>query len=415
MATLIQNLPLRRKKILVLITRGGGGHVAAGDSLKEILGDDFDVAVSNVITEIFSRHDPVHHFTRGKYSGEGFYNFLLKRHHSRFIQWLVSYTTSYTWRPRKVENSFQKYLQTSGQPDLIISATPFLNYGVLCAAEKKSIPFLLVPTDLDGSTFLQGFPKQAPYKNFKLALAYDDPDVRNTTLGSTHLHDDAVTVAGFPVRPAYLKNYSAADVERLQVKYGLLPTHRTATLIMGALGGNLILEHAKALAHFDPRPHGLSLQINVCVGHNRDIGTRIAKELKALGATPLEDGSCRLPSGLVFHIRGFTKAIAEIMAASDLIITKTGSCTVNEAIYLQKPVLLDNTARATARHLRWEQFNIPFIQKHGLGAAFSDSHQLHMLIPSMLKFPEMKKRKPFELPHFEKNIRKIVRDLLYPK
>jgi len=412
MATQTQPLlTARRKKIVILICEGGGGHTAAGDALKDTLGDTYDIEVVNVLNEIVHNLDPLHFLTRGRFSGEDLYNFLLQRHLSQYIEWMSSYGTA-RFKKKKVEKAFSSYLESSPLPDMIISITPWINGGAAKAAQKHHIPFLLIPTDLDGSTFLYGFPQKSSLQNFKLALAYDDPSIRDITLQNTSLPTESISIAGFPVRPACQKKYTPSELSFLKAKHGLLETHQTGTLIMGALGGNLILHHTKTLAALDPRLHDLRLQFNICTGHNREIASKIASHLESLGGYPISPSSYRLPSGLIFHIRGFTKEVVEIMAASDFIITKTGSCTVNEAIYLQKPVLLDNTPRSTARHLKWEQFNIPFVQRHRLGSAFTDSRQLHMLIPSLLKFPKNEKEKPLELPPFGQNVKRMISEMV---
>ena len=180
---------------------------------------------------------------------------------------------------------------------------------------------------------------------------------------------------------------------------------------MGAVGGNLIFNHLKSMISLDPRVHGMHLEINVCTGHNKKMASKIQDLLHAQGARSLEHNAFVLPSGLVVHVRGYISNLIDLMAVSDLIITKTGSCTVNEAIYLDKKLLLDYTERSTARYLAWEQFNIPFVEKYGLGLPFTDSRQLPMLIPSLLKYPE-KSKSTLERPPFEENLRTLVQSMI---
>lgn len=408
MATQVQAFP-RRKKILILISEGGGGHKTAGEALKEILNPEFDVEIVNVINTILKPLDPINRLTNGRLSGEGLYNFCLKHSLGRCIQWMASYGPKYMSK-RNIDKIVESYLQKSGFPDLIISTTPYVNYGIACATRRLRLPFIVVPTDLDGSTFLYGFPSTDTHHDFKFALAYDDRDLRRTTFQKFSLNEHQLVTTGFPVRPACQKKYTANELAHFRKKHGLFEHHQTITLMMGALGGNLIYEHTKALSNLDPRSHSLSLQINICVSHNKKMGKKIRNYLLSQGAKAFSSMTYLMPSGLIFHIRGFTKDILEIMAASDLIISKTGSCTVNEAIYLGKKLLLDNTSRSTARHLLWESFNVPFVQKHDLGLAFTDSRQLHMLIPSCLKYPEKKKR--FTPPNFHENIITLVKGLI---
>ncbi len=401
----------RKKKILVLISRGGGGHKTAGDSLKQILEHEYEVEINPVLADILGVIDPINRLTRGHFTGEDLYNLLLKSHWNKALQWMTSFGPK-CMKSQTIEKAFEKYLRGQIQPpDLIISPTPYINYGIACAAHRWDIPFLIIPTDLDGSTFVQGFPKQPTHHRFKVALSYDDPEIRKRTLHKTSLRDDQVVITGFPVRPSCLKKYSSEELQAIRAKFNLFESHKIVTMIMGAVGGNMLFEHVKVLSKLDPRQHQLHLQMNICVGHNQKMGNKIRNFLLDQGAKFLGRHTFLLPTGLVMHIRGYTKDLIELMAASDLIITKTGSCTVNEAIYLGKKILLDNTSKSSARYLWWENFNIPFVQRHKLGYSFSQNEQLLMLIPSFLKYPETAQQN-LELPNFEENILKLVRQMI---
>ncbi|MBS0615484.1 MAG: hypothetical protein JSR58_02910 [Verrucomicrobia bacterium] len=401
--------PAAKPRILILISHGGGGHKTAGESLKAILSPHYEVEIVNVISEILKPLDPLNRLTKGRFTGEDLYNFFLKRHKNRFIHWMASYGIK-CWKQNPIEKAFTLFLQNKPRPDLVISATPFVNYPIAHICDQYGIPFLLIPTDLDGSTFVQGFEGKPILNNVKIALAYEDPEIRKATFKKAKFGPSQVAITGFPVRTACMKNYKPQEIAQLKEKFGLSMNHRTVTLIMGALGGNLLHDHVKELIKLKPKQHDLLLQFNVCVGQNEALAQKISSLLLARSATCIGHRSYLLPSGLVVHVHGYTPDILELMAVSDLIITKTGSCTVNEAIYLGKPLLLDNTPRATARHLWWETFNIPFTEKHKLGMAFTDIRQLHMLIPSLLKYPE-----PFcrlEVPDFASNISHLVHEMI---
>lgn len=400
----------RKKKILVLISLGGGGHKTAAESLKQILGSHYDIEINPVMADILGHIDPLNGLTRGHFTGEDLYNFLIKNQFNKILRWIVNYGSK-VWKADRIEKGFKKYFQKQTHlPDLIISVTPYINYGTALATQKRDIPFLILPTDLDASTFLQGFPKQLTHHHFKIALAYDDPEIKKITFSKSEFRDEQMSITGFPVRPACLKKYSREELQSIRVKFHLFESHQTVTLIMGAVGGNLILDHVQVLSKLDPREHQLQLQMNICIGHNRKVGKKIRTYLLDQGARFLGRHTFILPSGLVMHIRGYCPDLAEMMAASDIVITKTGSCTVNEAIYLGKKILLDNTSNSTARFLEWEAFNVPFVERNGLGYAFSDNEQLLMLIPSLLKYPET--RRSLELPNFEENILKLVQELI---
>jgi len=401
----------RKKKILVLVSHGGGGHKSAGEAIEQILGSSYDVEIANAFETILRNIDPLSLITGGAYTGEDLYNFLLKNHQKKFLRLLVESGRKAINGPR-VKRAFDKYFsKTATLPDLIISTIPWMNYGAICAAHAREIPYLIVPTDLDGSTFLSGFPENATPLNFKIALSYDDPQIREITFQNKQLCDQQLHLIGFPVKPACLHKYSSQEQAKIRSMFHLFESHKTITLVMGAVGGNLIYNHLKSIISLDPREHGLHLELNVCTGSNVKMATKLQELLLAEGARPLPNNTYLLPTGFVVHVRGYVSNLIQLMAVSDLVITKTGSCTVNEVIYLEKKLLLDNTDRSTARYLAWEEFNVPFVEKYGLGLQFTDSRQLPMLIPSILKYPD-KPRSSLERPHFEENLRTLIRSMI---
>lgn len=401
----------RKKKILVLVSHGGGGHKSAGEAIEQILGHSYDIEINYVFEDILRNIDTLNLLTGGAYTGEDLYNFLLRNHQKKLLKLLVESGKKAINGPR-VKRAFDKYFSEVAQvPDLIISTIPWMNYGAVCSAHARDIPYLIVPTDLDGSTFLSGFPENATPLNFKIALSYDDPQIREVTLQNKALRDEQLHLTGFPVKPACLHKYSSQEKEKIRSSFHLFESHKTITLVMGAVGGNLIYNHLKSILSLDPRLHGLHLELNVCTGNNLKISEKIRELLIAEGSRSLANNTYILPTGLVVHVRGYVSNLIELMAVSDLVITKTGSCTVNEVIYLEKKLLLDNTSRSSSHYLAWEEFNVPFVEKYGLGLQFTDSRQLPMLIPSILKYPD-KPKSSLERPHFEENLRSLIRSMI---
>ena len=401
----------RKKKILVLVSRGGGGHKSAGEAIQKILGESYDVEINYVFEDLLGKIDTLNVITKGGFTGEDLYNFLLKNHQKKLLSWMIEFGKK-VMRSRPIERAFDRFFKEQLQlPDLIISPTPLINYSAACAAHRYDIPLLIIPTDLDGSTFLNGFPESATPLNFKLALSYDDQMIRDRTLENKKLRDDQILVTGFPVKPECQHKYSTQEKQQIRSSFNLFESHQTVTLVMGAVGGNLLYNHVKSIIALDPRLHNLHMELNVCCGNNKKIASKICSLLHSHGARSLEHGAYVLPSGLVIHIRGYVPNLVDLMAVSDLVITKTGSCTVNEAIYLEKKIILDNTERSSARYLAWEEFNIPFVEKYGLGLSFTDSRQLPMLIASLLKYPD-KAKSTLERPQFEENLRTLVQSMI---
>ncbi len=409
-----------KQNILVLISQGGGGHQSAGESLHQILSDTYNVDIVNAINSVITPLDWFHTLSFGKISGETIYNFLLQHEFYRMLKFYVNAGSRHMQvRKKKVAKIFHRYLkQLPKRPDLIISTIPLINDGLLTASHQLGIPYLLIPTDLDTSPFLQGF-NQLDRKflsRFQISLPYERPEIIWQVFKNSLLEPQHLAFTGFPVRPSCQHTYTKEEILELKKHSGMLTDRKTISLIVGAAGGNSIFEHTKNLANLTSDLCGAPLQANICVGRNRKVKKRIIDWVLSDGGKIIVKGedytslSCR--KGIILHIRAFTNEIIKILACSDLIISKTGSCTVNEAIYLGKKLLLDNSPSSTAQSLRWEQFNVHFVKRHGFGAAFSESDQLLSIIPFMLQNPSIGS-KPFKLPDFQHNIRKLVSSLLH--
>jgi UDP-N-acetylglucosamine:LPS N-acetylglucosamine transferase len=226
-----------------------------------------------------------------------------------------------------------------------------------------------------------------------------------------------VFVTGFPVRGECQKKYSPEQVLLLKMKHGLLDNHLSLTLVLGAAGNRMLMQYAQELSKLSNEDFPAPIEINICVGRNEKIrGMILAWLLQEGGAIKKETAAYTTvvaKNGLVFHLRKFTKELVEIMVCSTLVITKTGSCSVNEAIYLGKKLLLDNTEKSSARYLFWETFNVPFVRKHGLGDAFYHISELNCMIRVLLKedlgHPVLSCH--FSVPDFKENVLQVISKL----
>ena len=410
-----------RRKILVLISEGGGGHKSAGESLVEILGSDYDIEVVNAIGTIIEPLDWFKRLFIGKITGEVIYNWLLRNEIGILLKAYIHRGKRHLHvRRKKIVNLFDRFLKNfKWRPDLIISTIPFINDGLLLAAKNHQIPYLLLPTDLDVTMFLSGFEKLSrdDLSLFKLALAYNRQELLVNVFKHSTIEPQDLLFPGFPIRPACQKNYSPEEIVLLKQQLGMAADYPTITLVMGASGGNAIVQHTIEIAQLHHLPDGRKFQVNVCTGHNAKSKNQIIHYFKNRGGKILaEDNSCTTiesKEGILFLIYGFTTEIIKILACSDLVISKTGSCTINEAIYLGKKLLLDYSEHSVAKYLFWEEFNVWFVKRHHLGAAFCKSEELRSLIPFMLKENQPAIPK-FNLPDFRSNIQTMVSSLVFP-
>ncbi len=229
---------------------------------------------------------------------------------------------------------------------------------------------------------------------------------------------DKIVISGFPVRGACQKKHTPEGIGLLKLKHGIFENYLSITLILGTSGNRVLLEYTQELSKLSNKQFSRPLQLNVCVGKNEKIRKSILTWLVKEGGKVLRETSSfttvKAVNGLIFHLRKFTKDLIEIMVASDLIITKTGACSVNEGIYLGKKLLLDNTDTSSARYLFWETFNLYFVRKHGLGDVFYNPSEMPTLVQVLLKedlgHPVVSGT--FCVPDFRENIQEIVSKML---
>lgn len=175
------------------------------------------------------------------------------------------------------------------------------------------------------------------------------------------LRQDQVTVTGIPIRPAFSRPHSR-DEARLQ--YGLhmdLPT----LLIMGGSWG-LIKDGVEMVRLLDQL--AMPLQIFFICGNNHQMWEELMAERS------------NLKKKLIVTL--YIDEVDQVMAASDLIITKAGGITTTEAIAMEVPILLYNSLPGQ------EEENEQFLLKAGVALLAKDLHDLANQVETLLRTPE---------------------------
>ena len=241
-----------------------------------------------------------------------------------------------------------------------MSVIVIVNNDILAVAQELGIPFILIPTDLDITTFLENI-KRPTYTNFKVALAFEDQETR-IRLAQAQIPVDKTVVTGFTIRPDFFepKNHEAIK------KDFSIPTEKPVVLVLlGAVGLESIYDFAKELSQVNTPAH-----IVFCTAKQDEI----RKKIDAMD----------FPPHLTKTTVGFTHRISDLMSIADLFITKSGSVSVCEALYMNLPMILD----ATTALLSWEKANHRFIERYNLGATLKDLRTLAPLVSRLLRNPE---------------------------
>lgn len=346
-----------KKRILVFMSKGGGGHISVANALKSYLEDSYEITIVNFFEEIMSSVDTVRYLTFGKASGEDVYNFCLQ---NRFISLVNGFTRLGAWGIRQKSPSIEPLIQefvALYKPDLIISVIPVVNFIILPVAKKFNIPFLVVTNDLDTTNYINGISKM-DYNKFYYTVAFNDKDIFSK-FRSARIPKSQVAVTGFPLRPEFYDT----NKNKLHIKKDFhIPTNRKIVMIlMGGAGSFVCYRYVQTLIRLKKPMH-----IVACIGRDERLRDTIS------GLT--------LPSNITLSIVGFTNRISDLMSVSDVLITKAGPNSICEAMASYLPVLIDQTTG----NIWWEILNVEFVKKYQIGDVVTRFKELNNKIAKFL-------------------------------
>jgi processive 1,2-diacylglycerol beta-glucosyltransferase len=339
---------LKPKTILVLSSTGGGGHIAAFNTLQSLVGDEYDLKMAYPINQLRILGVP---------SCEQVYNSMLRNGWIRSMNFIVRNLAPSIFRSYmgKLERIINSYVQTC-KPDLLISVIPFVNFPASEAARKAKIPFLMVTTDNDLRNWAVEIEKiRHPY--FKVTIGADLPTTRDVLL-QKNIPENAIETIGLPLRTEFIV---PKDRKRILEELRFPSDRKNILIMMGAAGGDTAYAYAKKVGNLDLNAH-----LVVIAGRNN----KLKKKLERL----------KLNSSNTMTVFGFTDRVADIMAISSVLITKPGPGTINEAIAMKLPILIDNTDIT----LFWERANVDFVLKYGIGEKIKKLQQIEDVLIAYL-------------------------------
>ncbi len=224
-----------------------------------------------------------------------------------------------------------RFLQTL-HPQLVVATHPLTQRFIDSARRRYRIPLHLVTVVTD----LVSLHYSWMYKGVDLCLvptdeAYDLMRRRGMPVSKMQR-------TGFPVHPKFTRNTTTPATARQALA---LDAHRFTLLLMGGgVGSGRLHELVPVLERVYPDYHLL-----VITGKNRALYQQLA-------------AGARSPHTRLF---GFVDNMDELMAASDIVITKAGPGTLMEALVMRRPVIITQAVGVQ------EQGNIDFVQQRNLG------------------------------------------------
>ncbi len=335
-------------KILITYASAGAGHRKAAEALHDYIKAN-DPNADVTLIDILVHANPIYRFfyTWG-------YSFLIN--HGKWL-WHLAFYLTYARKLRKSlragarvvdrisSNSFILFLREKN-PDYIIS-THFL--ASECATFVKragaiNSRLLTVITDFGVHPFWVS-------KGTDIyVVASEATKNRLMRLG---VEADKIRVLGIPVHPAFTRTYDKTEVRK---RLGLQVDRFTVLMVTGSFGVGPLAGITDDLAG--------EVQLIVVCANN----TALYQKLKR----------AKYPNVLVL---GFVDNMAELMAASDLIITKPGGLTIAEVLASELTPLFISPIPGQ------ETENIKVLKEYGIGASVPTTEILRRTVRDYKRHP----------------------------
>jgi UDP-N-acetylglucosamine:LPS N-acetylglucosamine transferase len=343
----------QKKKIILFTSKGGAGHMIACNALNKILSDDYEIKIVNPFEEITQSFDIVCSITRKKMDGENLYNYMLANGWIRTTNFMAQAFAPFLLRRNRP--AMQKLMYDffhRERPDMIISAIPYLNLPASDAAQMLDIPYLIVT--LDGCIDNWGcMMRRHIHKNIQWTIGIDVPSTRGL-LNKLGFADKNIKFTGYPVRDDFNEK---KDVQKIKQEWKILDNKFVVMVSMGGAGGKATLKYVQKMYK-----QNLPIHVLACIGRNKEVGDCLELLQKK-----------NHHSKMSLTIVPFTTRISDLMAASQLLITKPGPGTINEALNMDLPMFLDWTGPT----LFWERANVDFVVSNNFGKVIYTTQQLH--------------------------------------
>jgi 1,2-diacylglycerol 3-beta-galactosyltransferase len=252
-------------------------------------------------------------------------------------------------RRRTLVRTLADWLRREARPDAVVSVFPNFN-GVLQDAVREAIPgvpLVVVLTDL------ADFPPRF----------WIEPGLDRVVVGTAEAAEQAMAlgvkpasvsrVSGMILHPRFYANGGPGVRQRVRAELGLEPGDFTVTLLFGGKGSPELAPLAERLLDGDR-----ALRVIAVCGDNPPLYDRLA---------PLDSRS-----GGRLRRFGFTDRVAELLAASDLLVTKPGPGSLSEAFHLRVPAVVTRNVHTIPQ----ERFNTELVAKRGLGLVVSSWREI---------------------------------------
>ena len=342
------------KKILIFYAAYGGGHLSAAKSIQAYIDANYPEVQTELVDCMKYVNKPIEKVTTAAY-----------REMAKKAPWVWGkiYDKSQKGALAHISsrsNAFMAIkllrLLRNKEPDLIISAHPFSSQMCTYLKRKGKITSEI-------ATIMTDF---APHDQWLVGKDYTDyffvaNDKMKDYLINQCIDTGKVYVTGIPLSSRFLEHYNKEEIVK---SFGLSLDKQTILLFGGGefgLGKSQTLDVLKCLIYdFD------NIQVIAIAGKNEKMKHHFEEIVIDSGK---EDSIKVLP---------FTDKVPELMAISDLVITKPGGLTITESLASELPIVVINPIPGQ------EEENAEFLEEKGVAVWIRKHNDPKTILPELL-------------------------------
>ncbi|QQR53626.1 hypothetical protein IPH25_02050 [bacterium] len=344
------------KKVIIFTCIGGHNTISA--SLKEQLGQQYNIRVMNIFLDIIRWFDPIRILSFGFQNAETYYGFLIRNRMTRFLNKtfkpsLKVFNLLHYFIHKKIKNAIIKE-----RPKCIISVIPWFNDHFVAIAKELNIPFFLMPTDIELSHFFYNIEKIS-YEKFYFLIPIYDMYVYDYAIAKGVLPNQII-LSGVALKSSFFVSH---DQYAVRSRFSIPQAKPVVLLLMGSQGSTSIIDYVKMLAKIK----NLSFHLIIVLGAN----ATLRQKVRHIQFEPL----------ITCSIFDFTPFIPQLMSIATVLITKSGGISISEALYMDLPMFLD----ATSEVIFWEQKNQDFVEKNEFGSIIHSLKDVPQLLVNVLQ------------------------------
>ncbi|MDN3018972.1 glycosyltransferase [Paenibacillus sp. BSR1-1] len=345
---------VNKEKVLILTGNYGDGHIQVANAMHEAIQIRFP-ALEPVIFDFMEWVHPYSNqvsrflYLQGVKKFPQVYGYIYQktRRANRFSKVMKTVLSTGLGRMKKLIEEVQPSVVVSTFPLAAAVMSKLKSYGL------TNVPTVTTITDhTDHSCWIYPFTDQYIVGSNAVRDALINRGVEENRIANT----------GIPIRQQFSQSFHR---EEICEKYGLDPQMPTV-LVMGG-GCGLIGDGSSTIKGFEELPNPVQLII-VC-GHNEKLRTQLKEKLK--------DSKHRI------HLTGYINYVHELMAISDLMITKPGGVTTFEAIAMELPMLLYKPIPGQ------EEDNAKFLVRTGVAIQATTDRDLTNQLSKILSNPNL--------------------------